>query len=270
MSITVQLCLAAPAPKPSISSRISFTKENGEDDLSVTEVKLVDNHQTIILQSDGTAIRYDLGASSAWTKDDPKKAKYRQGEVNPNDYAMLVKVINKEKFFAMEDFLPSIYSTIDFSTSVKKNGKTHQVRRMSYEESMFRNTVGEGPLALWAIERAILGVSSSIQWEENANLIRVRGIVKIKGMTRKVTVDEKRVWVVAQSVKDADYKRDISVRPDGTFQLLLPAGDYKLIARYRNTSTMQVMRSAEKIVSVKNLETPRLSLLVDETEPTIK
>ena len=270
MSTTAQSCLAAPTKEKSLPSKMSYAKENGRDDASVTEIKLVDNNQTIILQSEGTAIRYDLGSSSAWKKSDPKKANYRQGVVNPNDYAMLVKVINKEKFFAMKDFLPGIYSGIDFATSVKKNGKTHEVRRMSYEEAEFRQPVGEGPLALWTIEKAIYGVSSSIRWEKDSNLVRVRGIVRIKATLRKGPATEKRVWVVAQSAKNAGFKRNAYARADGTFQLLLPVGDYKLIARQYKPSTSTGWRSAEQLVSVKASANPRLSFSIDTTAPTIQ
>jgi hypothetical protein len=115
----------------------------------------------VVLRSDTTAVRFTERCRNASPKDRRTFCEVEKGRIWGEEFAMLAWMLEKNGYFMLKaEYNRNITDSAFVSTRVTRNGKKHEV--VVY--------AGGGPLELWMIQRAIEGVSSTIEWSKAETL----------------------------------------------------------------------------------------------------
>ncbi len=113
--------------------------------------------QRVVLRSDNTAIRFAERCRNASPKDRGTFCEVEKGRIWGEEFAMLAWTLEKNGYFMLRaDYTRNITDSDFVSIRVIRNGTKHEVVEYA----------GGGPLELWTIQRAIEGVSSTIEWSK--------------------------------------------------------------------------------------------------------
>ncbi|MBM3459540.1 MAG: hypothetical protein FJX77_13550 [Armatimonadetes bacterium] len=79
-----------------------------------------------------------------------------QGFVSDRDFARLARLAEKNRYFSLREFYgENIADTPGIDTRITRRARTKHVF----------NNADQGPVGLWELERAALGVGAGIRWE---------------------------------------------------------------------------------------------------------
>jgi hypothetical protein len=115
----------------------------------------------VVLRSDTTAIRFTERCRNASPKDRRTFCEVEKGRIWGEEFAMLAWTLEKNGYFTLQaEYKRNITDSAFVSTRVTQNGKKYEVVEYA----------GGGPLELWMIQRAIEGVSSTMEWSKAETL----------------------------------------------------------------------------------------------------
>ncbi len=171
----------------------------------VSEVRVADLDETVILRADGTA-EYAYRGRWNWDVPDERVGVYR-AKLDPREFRRLAALPGVVHFGEMKDFyLP--YSTSIVRTTVVRDGKAKTLERNDRPVA----TDPEPPADLWTLELAARGLAARLKWEPIASGVRVRAGGEGKGV-RWVMVRETGTNFPVASVRTEKAEVQVPLRP---------------------------------------------------------
>lgn len=166
----------------------------------------------LVLYADGRASY--IGQSGA------KNSGVYIGFVQVYDFKLIAELMQKENFFGMPNSFAFPYGPAE------TKGTFINAIRGNYVKTV--NVLGEQPLELWAIQMAIRGVASDIEWQKHEG--GIRGTVTNAPPEALVqTRDGKTFPRAFVSVKRYEKGHDLqraAIDDKGKFEIALPPGTY--------------------------------------------
>jgi hypothetical protein len=113
----------------------------------------------ILLRADRSATLFTERCRNATPNDRATFCEVKQGRTWRGEFSKLGWLLESNSFYALErEYSGNVTDASLQSTRVTRGGKTYEV--VNYADA--------GPLAMWAVQRAIEGVGASVEWEKTS------------------------------------------------------------------------------------------------------